>query len=149
MDSPPIRVLAIEDDIDYLEILRLSLEEPKGAEPTFDLDTAVRLAEGLKKLGTRHYDAVLVDMGLPDGAGLEVVSAVLRAAPDTPVLVSTNYGDESSMARAALSLGAQDFMIKASSNSRQLKRSIRAAIELMASRRGRAVRAESPHVGRV
>jgi signal transduction histidine kinase len=128
MYESPIRVLVVEDDLDYVEILRLCLSEPEGMGLAFEIDSAVRLAEGLTKLAARRYDAVLVDLGLPDAQGLEAALAVLAAAPDTPVLVSTNSGDEAA-AQEAMRLGAQDFMIKASSDSRMLKRSIRYAIE--------------------
>ena len=128
MNDKPIRVLAIEDDQDYVEILRLCLAESDAMELCFEVDSAERLAAGLTKLTTARYDAVLVDLGLPDASGLEAARAVLAAAPDIPVLVSTNFGDEKT-ALEAMRLGAQDFMIKASSDSRMLKRSIRYAIE--------------------
>ncbi|NNN05539.1 MAG: response regulator [Elusimicrobia bacterium] len=123
-----LRVLVIEDDPDYVEILRLCLDESDAMDLRFEIDGATRLSEGLTKLLAFRYDAVLVDLGLPDASGLEAPLAVLRAAPDTPVLVSTNYGDEKT-ALEAMRLGAQDFMIKASSDSRLLKRSIRYAVE--------------------
>ena len=128
MADNPIRILAIEDDLDYVEILRLCLGEPEAMGLAFEVDYAERLAAGLTKLTTARYDAVLVDLSLPDASGLEAVRAVLGAAPETPVLVSTNSGDEAT-ALGAMRLGAQDFMIKASSDSRMLKRSIRYAIE--------------------
>jgi signal transduction histidine kinase len=124
----PIRVLVIEDDLDYVEILRLCLGEPEAMGLAFEVDHAERLTAGLTKLAASRYDAVLVDLGLPDASGLESVLGVLNAAPETPVLVSTNMGDEST-ALEAMRLGAQDFMIKSSSDSRMLKRSIRYAIE--------------------
>src|ERR1700722_3507682 len=136
MAADPIRLLVIEDDLDYVEILRLCLEEPESMGLAFEVDNAERLAAGLTKLTTARYDAVLVDLGLPDASGLESVRAVLGAAPDIPVLVSTNFGDEST-ALEAMRLGAQDFMIKASSDSRMLKRSIRYAIERKAAQAAR------------
>ncbi|MFI5363455.1 MAG: response regulator [Elusimicrobiota bacterium] len=128
MSVNPIRVLAIEDDQDYVEILRLCLAEPEAMGLAFVLDSAERLAAGLTKLTTDRYDVVMVDLGLPDASGLDAVRSVLGAAPGTPVLVSTNMGDEAT-ALEAMRLGAEDFMIKASSDSRLLKRSIRYAIE--------------------
>jgi signal transduction histidine kinase len=128
MNDQPIRILAIEDDQDYVEILRLCLAESDAMELSFEVDSAERLAAGLTKLTTARYDAVLVDLGLPDASGLEAARAVLAAAPNIPVIVSTNFGDEKT-ALEAMRLGAQDFMIKASSDSRMLKRSIRYAIE--------------------
>ncbi len=144
MADKPMRVLVIEDDLDYIEILRLCLGEPEAMGLAFEVDHAERLAAGLTKLTTSRYDAVLVDLGLPDASGLESVLAVLGAAPETPVLVSTNFGDEST-ALEAMRLGAQDFMIKASSDSRMLKaNSIRYAIEDARPRILSATRSSSP-----
>ncbi|UPT72783.1 MAG: hybrid sensor histidine kinase/response regulator [Elusimicrobiota bacterium] len=128
MGDKPIRLLMIEDDEDYATMVRLCLAEPDGMRLFFEIDVASRLAEGLQKLAASRYDAALVDLGLPDADGLDSARAVLAAAPDMPVLVATNQGDESS-GLEAMRLGAQDYMIKASSDSRLLKRSIRYAIE--------------------
>ena len=132
--SPPTRILLIEDDEDYIEIVRLCLMEPDAMDLLFEVDHAGRLSAGLAKLTAGRYDAVVVDLGLPDASGLEALLAVLRAAPDVAVLVSTNLGDEAA-ALEAMRLGAQDFMIKASSDSRVLKRSIRYAVERKAAER--------------
>ena len=104
MAGNPIRILMIEDDADYVEILRLCLAEPEAMGLEFEVDSAERLAAGLTKLTTARYDAVLVDLGLPDASGLEAVRAVLGAVPATAVLVSTNMGDEST-ALEAMRLG--------------------------------------------
>ncbi len=129
MSDKPVRILLVEDDPDYAEIVRLCLGETDDMGLSYEIDVAVRLAEALQKLAAGTYDAALVDLGLPDAADrLDAVRSVLAAAPSMPLLVSTNFGDERA-ALDAMRLGAQDFMIKASSDSRLLKRSIRYAIE--------------------
>jgi signal transduction histidine kinase len=128
MSDKPVRILLVEDDPDYAEIVRLCLGESDSMDLSYEIDVATRLAEALQKLSVSSYDAALVDLGLPDAAGMDSVTAVLAAAPTMPLLVSTNLGDEKA-ALEAMRLGAQDFMIKASSDSRLLKRSIRYAIE--------------------
>ena len=128
MSVAAIRVLMVEDDLNYVDIVRICLKEPESMGLAFELEPAVCLSEGLLKLTTSRYDAALVDLTLADASGLEAVVAVLSAAPDMPTLVSTNFGDEAT-ALEAVRLGAQDFMIKATTDSRMLKRSIRYAIE--------------------
>lgn len=118
----------VEDDDDYAVIVRLCLEEPEGLGLAFDLDRVRTLSEGLSMLGAGRYDAALVDLGLPDARGLEAVKTLAAAAPDLPLLVSTNLGAEG-VALDSMRLGAQDFLVKGSSDSRLLKRSIRYAIE--------------------
>lgn len=131
MNGEPIRLLVIEDDPDYVELVRLCLDEQDGTALSFKLTSAGRLSEGLLRLAHERWDAVLVDLGLPDARGLDAVREVLRAAPGTAVLVSTSYGDEEA-ALQAVRLGAQDYLIKASSDARWLKRSIRYAVERVA-----------------
>lgn len=128
MDEETIRVLVVEDDDDYVALIRLCLEEPEDMGLVFEIDPAATLAEALKKLSARRYDAALVDLGLPDARELESLKAVAAAAPKLPLLVSTNLGEES-VALEAMRLGAQDFIVKGSSDSRLLKRAIRYAIE--------------------
>ena len=70
-----------------------------------------RLTRGEDAL-TRHHDAdlVLLDLGLPDGDGLEVLRK-LRKVATTPVIVLTARGDERSVVRG-LHLGADDYLVK-------------------------------------
>jgi len=79
MANDPIRILLIEDDPDYVDIIKLNLTE---REPT-DLPFAVRSRRpprrGPRPIDSNRYDAVLVDLGLPDAVGLEAVSSVLKA----------------------------------------------------------------------
>jgi DNA-binding response OmpR family regulator len=70
-----------------------------------------RLTRGEDAL-TRHHDAdlVLLDLGLPDVDGLEVLRKLRRVAA-TPVIVLTARGDERSVVRG-LHLGADDYLVK-------------------------------------
>jgi DNA-binding response OmpR family regulator len=123
-----ISLLIVEDDIDYVDIIRICLEEPDSMGLTFELERADRLELGLKLLDAARFDAVLLDLTLPDSRGLETISRVIDRGYDVPILVMTNLGDES-VAFEAMRLGAQDYMVKATSDSRLLKRAIWYAIE--------------------
>ena len=124
----PIQLLIIEDDIDYVDIIRMCLDEPDSMGLKFELERADRLEVGLKLLDTARFDALLLDLTLPDSRGIETVKRVLDHGAEIPILVMTNLGDES-MAFEAMRLGAQDYMVKATSDSRLLKRAIWYAIE--------------------
>ncbi len=128
MDNKRIRVLLVEDDDDYVELMRLCLAEREPMGAVFELDRASTLDQGLRNIAAARYDAALVDLGLPDARELESVKAVRAADPDLPLLVFTNLGMES-IALDAIKLGAQDFILKGSSDARGLKRSILYAIE--------------------
>ena len=128
MNAETIRLLLIEDDLDYVDILRLCLDETDSMGMRFELKHADTLETGLAALRDGRFDAVLLDLSLPDSRGLETVRRVLAADLTLPILAVTNLGDEET-ALAAVRLGAQDYLIKTTSDSRMLKRAIWYAIE--------------------
>ena len=98
-----MRVLLVEDDDGVADALVEALAA-HGHSP-------IRLRRGADAL-TRHREAdvVLLDLGLPDGDGFDVLQR-LRKVADTPVLVLTARGDERSVVRG-LRLGADDYLVK-------------------------------------
>jgi serine phosphatase RsbU (regulator of sigma subunit) len=71
---------------------------------------------------------VLLDLGLPDSEGLDGLRRVLKLAPDAAVLVLTGANDES-LGVAAVTAGAQDYLVKGHVDGSMLGRCIRYAIE--------------------
>jgi PAS domain S-box-containing protein len=90
----------------------------------------VTLASNLKDsfilLNQDHFDFVISDLGLPDSQGLETVKSVLNNNMYLPIIVLTS-NDNEQLGNDALSIGAQDYLIKGKINSDQLLRSIRYA----------------------
>ncbi len=98
-----MRVLLVEDDDGVGDALSEALAA-RGHVPT-------RVSRGADALGKHHdADLVLLDLGLPDTDGLEVLR-MLRKVADVPVLVLTARGDERSVVRG-LRLGADDYVVK-------------------------------------
>lgn len=77
----------------------------------FTLVTASTLSKGLDKLARDAFDAILLDLGLPDSQGLDTLRAVREQAPYTPLVVLTVSNDEELGRRAVLE-GAQRFVSK-------------------------------------
>ncbi len=106
MTHPKGRVLVVDDEVGQYEILRLYLES---------LPIEVLVAEGtaaaLKLLGTERYHAILCDLVMAGGGGMEVLRFVKSQGIPTPVLIVTGYGDEET-AEECLSAGAFDFVSK-------------------------------------
>ncbi|HEV3010415.1 MAG TPA: response regulator transcription factor [Burkholderiales bacterium] len=99
------RVLLIEDD----SRLAAMVSEYLG-EAGYRVTTAASAAGGLERLGSEPYDALVLDLSLPDMDGLEVCRR-LRAQWDLPVLMLTARGD--AMDRiVGLELGADDYLPK-------------------------------------
>ena len=75
------------------------------------LDWAVSLAEGLEKAGQENFDVVLLDVNLPDGNGIEQLSALLQRDLPPLVIVMTAYCDPDG-AQLAIESGAWDYLAK-------------------------------------
>jgi signal transduction histidine kinase len=123
-----IRVLIVDDDNEDFELIRICLEEPDSMGLRFELERAASLEGGLRLLELSRFDAILLDLMLPDSQGIETASQMLAKAGETPVIVMTGLGAEE-VAFEAMRLGAQDYLVKSTSDSRLLKRSIWYAIE--------------------
>ncbi|MDT4996243.1 MAG: two-component system, OmpR family, operon response regulator KdpE [Pseudonocardiales bacterium] len=105
MTAPLPRVLIVEDDRPLLRALAMNLEA-RGYQVT-EANTA---AKGLAAAATGDIDLVLLDLGLPDVGGLEVIRAV-RAYSQVPIIVlSARTGSTDKV--AALDLGADDYVTK-------------------------------------
>jgi diguanylate cyclase (GGDEF)-like protein/PAS domain S-box-containing protein len=94
-----------------------------------------RLTPALERAREHRFDVILVDLNLPDGAGIEVCQRMRAATSHTPMIVLTNQTSVE-LGTKALREGAQDYLIKREVDSKLLSRAIRYAIE-----RNRAERA--------
>ena len=125
MPHPPIHVLLTEDDDAYAAMLAAELT---GAGEGITLARARTAAEACAALAVDRFDAVLLDLHLPDSSGLDTVEAVRAAAGLVPILVVTSHDDDEA-ALAAVQRGAQDYLLKARLDAFGLVRSIRYARE--------------------
>jgi PAS domain S-box-containing protein len=123
-----VRLLLVEDDATDADLVRRSLRRASGLLARFDMDSVERAHDAAQHLARGGYDAVLLDLNLPDAAGLQSLATVQAAAGDTPIIVVTGYDDES-LALEALHRGAQDYLLKSDIGSRSMARSIVYAIE--------------------
>jgi diguanylate cyclase (GGDEF)-like protein len=123
--SPP-HLLVVDDDASDTALIRLALAEVPGTECS--VTTAVRLADARSLIAGTAFDCVLLDLSLPDSAGLDTISGIVLAAPDVPVVVLTGLEDELT-ALVAVQAGAQDYLSKRALNGPLLWRTVRYAIE--------------------
>jgi two-component system, OmpR family, KDP operon response regulator KdpE len=98
-------VLVVEDEPQMRRFLRASL----GAEG-YRVREAWTVADGVREVAAEHPDAVLLDLGLPDGDGLDLVRRV-REWSQVPVIVVSARGREEEKV-AALDAGADDYLPK-------------------------------------
>jgi serine phosphatase RsbU (regulator of sigma subunit) len=119
------RLLLVEDDDgDALLVEELLLLAGSG----FEITRARTVADARQLLRTVPFGCVLLDLGLPDGQGLDVVRDLLAEAANVAVVCFTGLNDERSGA-AAVAAGAQDYLVKGQVDGELLRRSIRYAME--------------------
>ena len=122
----PARILLVEDNPGDARLVRENLRD--AALGRFDLVHVSKMADAEEALADDAFDAVLLDLSLPDAAGLPTVSRALAAAPGVPVIVLTGLEDEAVGARA-VHVGAQDFLFKHGATGAVISRALRYALE--------------------
>jgi two-component system, OmpR family, KDP operon response regulator KdpE len=105
MSDPHPVVVLIEDEPQIRRLLRTVL--PAQGIELFEAETGSR---GLVEVGTRRPDVVILDLGLPDIGGVEVVKR-LREWTEVPVIILSARTDEADKI-AALDAGADDYLTK-------------------------------------
>jgi len=121
------RILMIEDD-ESLSAMLTEYLAPLG----IDLSARATAASGIDALADDHYDALILDVMLPDGDGFDVCRRV-RADSDIPILMLTARGDETDRI-VGLELGADDYLPKPF-NPRELLARLRAILRRRAQAR--------------
>ncbi|MBA3684394.1 MAG: response regulator [Planctomycetes bacterium] len=126
MHESPLNILLVEDNPGDVVLIEVFLAQ--SAVTRSALISCGRLDEALEALASAPCDIVLLDLSLPDSAGLATFTAVHALKPGIPIVILTgNENDE--LAREAMQRGAQDWLSKNGLDSRQLVRAIRYAID--------------------
>ncbi len=105
MSADP-RLLVIDDEPDLRTLYEMTL-----LREGFTLDSAGTVEDALALLATRRYDAVITDMRLPDGSGLDILRWLEQQGRSERALVITAYGSAEN-AVEALKAGAYDYLTK-------------------------------------
>jgi diguanylate cyclase (GGDEF)-like protein len=121
-----IKVLLVEDN-DFDAHLTQDILAEWSIEQ-FAITHVARLSEALAWLGKERFDAVLLDLSLPDGYGLTTLRQVQAASPTIPIIVLSGVSDQT-LALQAVQNGAQDYLVKGQGQPELLTRSIRYAME--------------------
>jgi DNA-binding NarL/FixJ family response regulator len=82
-----------------------------SAFPSCRVHEAATAGGGLQAVDARDFDLALIDLGLPDGSGLEVLRGIKQRTPDAICVITTVMGDDAHIV-AALSAGAEGFLLK-------------------------------------
>lgn len=126
MDPEALRVLLVEDNPGDARLVREMLAEISTEH--YETVPVGRLADALRFLSEQPFDAILLDLNLPDSYGLATLIKLRSVAPHVPVIVVSGLADEE-MAIHALREGAYTYLVKGQMNGYLLNRSIRYSIE--------------------
>ena len=114
------RIVLIEDDVDIRRLAARAL-----ADQGHDVESSARALEGLELAVKGRPDLVIMDLGLPDVDGTELLR-MIRAVSEVPVIVITARGADETVV-ATLDAGADDYLVKPFSMS-QLEARVRAVL---------------------
>lgn len=122
-----MRILMVEDNPGDVRLLREYLLGQRGSEE-FQYLQVDRLAQALASLDEASFDAVLLDLSLPDSQGIGTLNRVHAAKPGMPIVVMTGLDDEV-LGLQLLQAGAQDYLVKGEVSASLLRRTLRYAVE--------------------
>lgn len=125
MNTENKTVLLITTDQAYMATIRKVLADKK-IDP-FDFEWAGNLPDGIKRLSEGGIDAVLLDLSLANGEGIDTLDKLHPAVPQIPVLVLGGADDED-LVRQAVQHGADDYLLKDYVNGHTLPRALCNAI---------------------
>ena len=101
------RVALVEDD----PVQRAAMARALADAPDMELIGEAADLKGGRELLLRQPDVLLVDLGLPDGRGVDLISEAARRQPDMEIMVVTVFGDESSVMQS-IAAGATGYLLK-------------------------------------
>lgn len=107
----PHSVLVVEDDTETREYFADALRGDGSDGGDYLVTTAASLRQGTEELHRKLPDIMLVDLGLPDGNGLDLIRSARELSTDILILVITVFGDETSVV-GAIEAGAQGYLLK-------------------------------------
>lgn len=100
------KILIIEDDPQITKILKLNLKLSG-----FDTDNALTIKDAWSKITSDHFDLLLMDIGLPDGSGLDLCQKVRESGNDVPIVFLSALTDEATVVKG-IKNGADDYLRK-------------------------------------
>lgn len=122
MATEPLKVLLIEHDEAFARAVSGMLDQARDTVGA--VVATASLEEAIARLSTEKFDVILLELFLPDGAGLLNISLLKEQAPHVPI-IAIGAADDETLALEAVHVGAQDYLVKGQLSPRWLLRSIR------------------------
>jgi PAS domain S-box-containing protein len=122
----PIKLLLVEDNPGDVLLLRSTLETLGPGR--YHVVNATSLNGAVTALAGGRFDAILLDLSLPDSRGLATIQHVQGLSLGVPIVVLTGANDET-MALEAVRHGAEDYLVKGAADGRSITRAVRYALD--------------------
>ena len=122
-----LKIILVEDEAGDAGLIRYNLKFSGHEHELVWVESLAALDQHMDHTD-QSPDIVLLDLNLPDSAGLETVSRCKKLVPDTPIVVMTGH-DDMDFSLKALEAGSQDYLVKSVVDGDSLIRAIRYAIE--------------------
>ncbi len=100
------KILIVEDDPQITKLLKLNLKISG-----YETDSVVTVNTAWNKILNEHFDLILMDIGLPDGNGLDLCEKVRQSGNDVPIMFLSARTDEASVVKG-IKNGADDYLRK-------------------------------------
>jgi signal transduction histidine kinase len=126
MDPHPLKVLLVEDSPSDAMLLQESLSHTRPGQ--FSFTHVQTWGDARARLAQQQFDALLLDLSLPDITGRETFLRARADAPHLPIVVLTAETNEA-LGLDAVRHGIQDYLIKGQAYGRHTARAIRYAVE--------------------
>ncbi|MDH5655600.1 MAG: ATP-binding protein [Spirochaetia bacterium] len=126
MQTKTLNILLIEDDKNFAELIKYLLATVYHVHVF--VNSVVSLKEASSALHEQIFDAILLDINLPDAKGLNSLSEIISLSRRSPVIILTS-NEDIELSMEAMKLGAQDYLYKSKIDGGILIRSIQYAIE--------------------
>jgi two-component system, cell cycle response regulator len=123
--TKPIKILIIEDDLEYASMLQV-LFETKAEQ--FEITHIENIEKALDHLREEQTDIILMDLSLPESSGLDSFLEIYSHAPEIPIVILSK-SDNQGLAIKAIRRGAQDYLLKGEIDQNLLIRAVSFAIE--------------------
>lgn len=105
-----MRLLVVEDEPHW----QRAIEAVVASRPEYRIvSLCSNVQQGNEAIAREDFDLLIVDLGLPDGSGIDVIRTARRSRPDADILVATVFADEGNVV-AAIYAGATGYLLKES-----------------------------------
>lgn len=110
--ATPTRILVVDDDDAFRESVCSAIARDAGMVLAAQVSSVAAAREAILH---GNFDVALIDLGLPDGNGIDLILQISRTLPEVDIMVVTVFGDEAHVL-ASIEAGATGYLLKRSLN---------------------------------